>query len=77
MPTDIFAQRLPAVAYMDLNVAFHLADTRGKPEFYVNVQDLLNTSPPAFAAGTAPGQSYAFSDDPIARCITVGFYLRF
>jgi iron complex outermembrane receptor protein len=76
-PNEIFAQRLQPVAYTDLNLSFRIDDTRTHPEFYVNIQNLFNKAPPAFAVGTTAGQSYALSDDPVGRYFTVGVRARF
>ncbi|WP_206243546.1 TonB-dependent receptor domain-containing protein [Novosphingobium terrae] len=77
VPTDYFAQTLAAVAYTDLNLVFRIKDDRLKPEFYINIQNLFNKAPPAFAGGTTPGTSYAYSDDPVGRYFTVGVNTRF
>ncbi|MES3022819.1 MAG: TonB-dependent receptor [Pseudomonadota bacterium] len=66
-----------------LNLSYTMPDKRfGNAEFFLNIQNLLNTDPPlASASGTVsfPGQfnGFALTDDPIGRFFTAGVRVKF
>lgn len=74
-PTLVFAQRIAPVGYTDLTATFKVPGDRF--EMFVNIQNLLDKSPPASQYGTIPGQGFAGSDDYIGRYFTVGVRSKF
>lgn len=78
-PTLVFAiPNVPAVAYTDLALAFR--PDRDRFEFFVQVQNLFDKSPPVFLLPAAgPGLNYpaVSGDDVLGRYITAGVRLKF
>lgn len=81
-PTQIYAYGdTPSKAFTDLNVTFDIPTaTRVKPQFFVTVNNLFNTSPgiyPAVEAGVPGfGPIATNGDDPIGRYFTAGVRVR-
>ena len=70
-----------SVAYTSLNLAYEVAEQRGKAQVFLNIQNLFDKNPPPaafFSAQTQPGQfgGWAIGDDPVGRYFTVGIRAR-
>jgi outer membrane receptor protein involved in Fe transport len=83
-PTQVFvSNRVGSFATTGLNLAWDSdAATFGQMQFYLNVQNLFDATPPIGAYsgnGTRAGlrDGFALGDDPRGRSYTVGVRLRF
>ena len=82
-PTQVWSNNHVATfATTNLNVSFKPKDAFGNAEYFLNVQNLFNATPPAtafFGAATIPGQfgGFAIGDDPTGRYVTVGARMKF
>lgn len=83
-PTQIVSSPpIPSVAYTNLNLTWDAAMGTGQSaQFFVNVQNLFNKTPPPAASiqgnasvGSAGG--FAYGDDPVGRYFTVGVRGKF
>jgi iron complex outermembrane receptor protein len=61
--------KIPAIAYTNLNLAWNVPHANGNFEFYVNVQNLFNKFLPDVAPVTG--------DDPYGRYFTAGVRMKF
>lgn len=72
--------KVPAVAYVDVNLSQALPARFGKGEIFLNVQNLFDTNPPPSAppGTTTPGNmgGWAIGDDPIGRSFLMGIRLK-
>jgi outer membrane receptor protein involved in Fe transport len=82
-PTQIFvSNHIAPFATTALNLAWDAKSSFGEMQFYVNVQNLFNATPPVGAYsgnGTRAGlrDGYALGDDPRGRSFTAGARLKF
>ena len=82
-PTQVFvSNHLDAFATTGVNVAFDAKSSLGQMQFYVNVQNLFDATPPIGAYsgnGTRAGlrDGFALGDDPRGRNFTAGVRLQF
>ena len=73
---------IPAVSFMDLNLAYSIKRGRTDTELFLSVQNVLDTAAPVYVStGSAanPGFSYPIvnGDDVVGRYFTTGFRLKF
>ncbi|PXA93688.1 hypothetical protein DMC18_08250 [Caulobacter sp. D5] len=82
-PTQVWTDNnVDAFATTNVNLLFRPKDAFGDAEYFLNVQNLFNATPPAtafFGAATIPGQfgGFAIGDDPTGRYVTVGARMKF
>lgn len=81
--TEVFAAgfdtHAPNRTYVDANINFNI-EARGKPQFFINVQNVFNVSPPVQQYSAATGLTVPTDTtvyDIIGRYFTVGFRTRF
>lgn len=71
---------IPAFGWTNLNLSWTPQSAMGRAEFFLNIQNLLNASPPIATNSQAnPGVfgAYISSDDYVGRYVTAGFRLNF
>jgi outer membrane receptor protein involved in Fe transport len=72
--------RVPAVAYVDLNLTYKLKTGFGEGEVFFNVQNLLDKTPPVTAppGSSTPGAmgGWAVGDDPLGRAFLGGIRFK-
>jgi iron complex outermembrane receptor protein len=82
-PTQVWTgNHVDPFATTNLNLSFKPTDGFGNAEYFLNIQNLFNATPPAtafFGAATIPGQfgGFAIGDDPTGRYFTVGARMKF
>ncbi|MGR4866586.1 TonB-dependent receptor domain-containing protein [Caulobacter sp. LARHSG274] len=82
-PTQVWTNNhLGTFATTNVNLLFKPKNGFGDAEYFLNVQNLFNATPPAtafFGAATIPGQfgGFAIGDDPTGRYVTIGARMKF
>ena len=72
--------KVKPVTYLEANLSYKMSLPIGETEVFLNIQNILNTDPPASAppGSTTPGAmgGWAIGDDPIGRSFVMGFRLK-
>jgi hypothetical protein len=81
-PTIVVASpNIPSVGYTNINLAFDTSVGQLHSQFFLNVANLFNTTPPqaGFWGNPNPGQfgEFTLGDDVIGRYFTVGVRMKF